>query len=152
MNQMKKGLCGILALVMCVTAMTGCAANPDKGTVTSKNDGVFEQNMTIPATAPLDERIQYSETFTSTDGTAEYVINFDQKMTSDPLPIVEVVPRFFTGEEVKQIAQVLFGDVDFYEREPEKDPQFSKEQLQKEINWMSSLANTEAMQELYGND
>ena len=152
MKQLKKRLCGILSIVMCITAMTGCAANPDRGSVTSKNNGVFEQNMTVAATAPLDEQLQYTDTFTSHDGTAEYAINFDQKMTSDPLPIVEVVPRFFTGEEVKQIAQLLFGDVDFYEREPEEDPQFSKEQLQKEINWMSSLANTEAMQELYGND
>lgn len=152
MKQIKKGLCGILALTMCVSVMTGCASNPNKGAVTSKNDGVFEQNMTVAATAPLDEQVQYSESFVSTDGTAEYIINFDQKMTSDPLPIIEVVPHFFTGEEVKQIAHVLFGDVDFYEREPEKDPQFSKEQLQKEINWMSSLANTAAMQELYGNN
>lgn len=150
MKQMKKRLCGILALGMCISAMTGCAANPDKGVVTSKNDGVFEQNMTVPATAPLDEQVQYAETFTSTDGTAEYIINLDQKMTSDPLPIVEVVPHMFTGEDVERIAQVLFGDADFYEREHEEDAEYSKEQLQKRINWMSEIASTEAINTLLG--
>ena len=152
MKQIKKRMCSILALTMCISVMTGCAANPDKGTVTSKNDGVFEQNMTVAATAPLDEQLQYTDTFTSHDGTAEYTINLDQKLTSDPLPIVEVVPHFFTGEEVKHIAQVLFGDVDFYEREPWKDPQYSKSQLQKKINLLSQLANKSALQELYGGD
>ena len=76
MKQLKKRLCGILSIVMCITAMTGCAANPDRGSVTSKNNGVFEQNMTVAATAPLDEQLQYTDTFTSHDGTAEYAINF----------------------------------------------------------------------------
>lgn len=152
MKQIKKGLCGILALTICISVMTGCASNPDKGVVTSKNDGVFEQNMTVAATAPLDEQLQYTDTFTSHDGTAEYTINLDQELTTDPLPIVEVVPHFFTGEEVKHIAHVLFGDVDFYEREPWKDPQYSKSQLQKKINLLSQLANKSALQELYGSD
>ena len=129
MKQIKKGSCGILALTICISVMTGCASNPDKGAVTSKNDGVFEQNMTVAATAPLDEQLQYTDTFTSHDGTAEYTINLDQELTSDPLPIVEVVPHFFTGEEVKHIAHVLFGDADFYEREPWENPQYSKSQL-----------------------
>lgn len=64
MKKIKKGLCGILALTMCISVMTGCAANPDKGIVTSKNDGVFEQNMTVAATAPLDENLHYTDTFT----------------------------------------------------------------------------------------
>ena len=150
MKQIKRCLCGILALGLCVSAMTGCAANPDKGVVTSKNDGVFEQNMTVAATAPLDAHIQHTETFTSTDGTAEYTIKLDQELTSDPLPIVEVVPHFFTGEEVEHIARVLFGDADFYEREPWENPQYSKAQLQKKINLLSQLANKSALQELYG--
>lgn len=152
MKKIKKGLCGILALTMCISVMTGCAANPDKGIVTSKNDGVFEQNMTVAATAPLDENLHYTDTFTSHDGTAEYTINLDQELTSDPLPIVEVVPHFFTGEEVKHIARVLFGDADFYEREPWDNPQYSKSQLQKKINLLSQLANKSALQELYGSD
>ena len=152
MKQMKKRLCGILVLVMCISFMIGCAANPDRGSVTSKNDGVFEQNMTVAATAPLDEEILYTDTFTSHDGTVEYTINLDQELTSEPLPIVEVVPHFFTGEDVKRVAQVLFGDVEFFEREHEEDAEYSKEQLQKRINWMTELATPEAIRELYGGE
>ena len=63
----------------------------------------------------------------STDGTAEYTIHFDQELKSDPLPIVEVVPHFFTGEDVKRVAHALFGDVEFYEREHEEDAEYSKD-------------------------
>lgn len=150
MKQMKKRLSGILALIMCILAITGCAANPTKGTVTSKNDGVFEQNMTVAATAPLDEQLLHSEIFTSADGTAEYIIHFDQELKSDPLPIVEVVPHFFTGEDVKRVAKALFGNVDFYEGEHEEAPEYSREQLQKRINWMTEIATPEALQTIYG--
>lgn len=150
MEQCKKCLRGIVAMVLCVPTLTACAANPNKSVVTSKNDGAFEQNMTVSATASLDEHIQYSETFTSTDGTAAYVIDLNQELTSDPLPIVEVVPHFFTGEEVRHIAHVLFGDAVFYEREPWDAPQYSKSQLQKKIDLLSQLASKSAMQKLYG--
>ena len=150
MKQVKKRLCGVLALVMCFSTLTACAANPNRGSVTSKNDGVFEQNMTIPATAPLDEEIVYTDTFTSHDGTVEYVMDLQQQITSDPLPIVEVVPHFFTGEEVKRICNVLLGDVEWREQVHEDDPQYSKEELQKKIRWMTELANESAIRELLG--
>lgn len=152
MKQMKKGLCGILALVMCISAMTGCAANPDRGSVTSKKDGVFEQNMTVAATAPLDEQLQYTDTFTSHDGTVEYNINLQQQITSDPLPIVEVVPHFFTGEEVKRICDVLLGETQWREQIHEDSPQYSKSEIQKKLKWMTEIANENAMRELVGDD
>ena len=152
MKQIRKRLCGILAMVMCVSAITACAANPDRGAVTSKNDGVFEQNMTVAATAPLDEQLQYTDTFTSTDGTVEYIIDLEQQITSDPLPIVEVVPHFFTGEEVKKICEVLLGDAEWREQVHEDNPQYSKGEIQKKLKWMTEIANENAMRELMGED
>lgn len=150
MKQIKKGLCGILALTMCVSVMTGCASNPNKGAVTSKNDGVFEQNMTVAATAPLDEEILYTDTFTSHDGTAEYTINLDQELTSDPLPIVEVVPHFFTGEEVKKVCDTLLGEAEWREQVREADPKYSKSEIQYKLEWMTEIANSDALRELFG--
>ena len=150
MKQMKKRLCGILSAAMCFTAMTGCAANPDRGSVTSKNDGVFEQNMTVVATAPLDEEILYTDTFTSHDGTAEYTINLDQELTSDPLPIVEVVPHFFTGEEVKRVCDVLLGETEWREQVRETDPKYSKSEIQYKLEWMTEIASADALRELFG--
>ncbi len=138
----------LLASVLFVLSLTACAANPNKRIVTGKSDGVFEANMTVPATAPLDAQIRHSETFTSTDGTAEYVMDLDQKITSQPLPIVEVVPHFFTGEEVKQICDILLGSTEFREQVHEKDPRYSKSELQKKLSWMSEIANSDAMGKL----
>lgn len=152
MKQLKKGLCGILALILCISAMTGCAANPDRGSVTSKNDGVFEQNMTVAATAPLDEQLHYTDTFTSHDGTVEYIIDLEQKLTSDPLPIVEVVPHFFTGEEVKRICDILLGETEWREQVHEDNPQYSKDEVQKKLKWMTEIANVDAMQSLHRED
>lgn len=152
MKQIRKQICGILAMVMCVSAMTGCAANPNRGAVTSKNDGVFEQNMTVAATAPLDEQLQYTDTFTSTDGTVEYSINLQQQITSDPLPIVEVVPHFFTGEEVKNICDLFLGETEWREQVHEDNPQYSKGEIQKKLKWMTEIANENAMRELMGED
>lgn len=152
MKQIKKGLCGILALILCISAMTGCAGNPDRGSVTSKNDGVFEQNMTVTATAPLDEQLHYTDTFTSHDGTVEYIIDLEQELTSDPLPIVEVVPHFFTGEEVKHICNVLLDDVEWREQVHEDDPQYSKDEIQKKLKWMTEIANVDAMRSLHQED
>ena len=63
MKRMKKSLSGILAAVLWISAMSGCAAE--------KPDSVFRQNMTAAATAPLDEKILLTDTVTSPDGTAE---------------------------------------------------------------------------------
>lgn len=142
----------LLCVALCITTLPACAANPEDSPVVGKNDGVFQQNMTVPATTPLEEQIQYTETFTSTDGTAEYQILFDQDLLSDPLPIVEVVPRIFTGGDLQRIAGVLFPEAEFYEREPEDNPRYSKSQLQKRMNWMTEIADEEAMRSLWGTE
>lgn len=150
MKQVRKRLRGALAVVMCFSTLTACAANPNRDAVTSKNDGVFEANMTNPATAPLDEQVHDTGTFTSTDGTVEYVMDLQQQIASDPLPVVEVVPHFFTGEEVKHICNVLLGDTEWREQIHEDDPQYSKSELQKKLKWMTEIANEDAMRTLMG--
>lgn len=149
MKQTKKRLSGMLAAVMWVSALTGCAASPDKAALTSKNDGVFQQNMTAAATAPLDEKILCTDTFTSHDGTTEYTFCLDQELISDPLPVVEVVPHFFSGEEVQHICQVLLGDAQWREQVHEKDPKYSKGELQKKLKWMTEIANADALGSLF---
>ncbi len=144
MKRMKKSLSGILAAVLWISAMSGCAAE--------KPDSVFRQNMTAAATAPLDEKILLTDTVTSHDGTAQYTIHLNQQLTSAPLPIAQAVPHRLTGEDVKRVAQALFADAPFYEREHEENAAYSKEQLQKRIRWMTELASREALTELYGGE
>ena len=144
MKRMKKSLSGILAAVLWISVMSGCAAE--------KPDSVFQQNMTAAATAPLDEKILLTDTVTSQDGTAEYTICLNQQLTSAPLPIAQAVPHRLTGEDAKRVAQALFADAPFYEREHEENAAYSKEQLQKRIRWMTELASREALTELYGGE
>lgn len=150
MKQLKKRLRAGVALGLCLAAMTGCAANPDRGSVIGKNDGVFQQNMTNPATAPVDTEIRYTDTFTSHDETVTYEMELSQRLTSDPLPIVEVVPHFFTGEEVQRVCEVVLGEAQWREQVHEKNPQYSREELQKKIRWMTEISNEQALRELLG--
>lgn len=136
---------GVLGLLL-----SGCVAAPKTQSVTSKNDGAFQANMTIPATAPVEESLDYSVTFPSKDGTVEYALTLSQDLFAQPLPIVEVVPDFFTGEEVQRISRVLLGDVQWRDQVHEGDPQYSQEELRYKIQWMSQLATPEAMADLYG--
>lgn len=140
----------LAALVSLGLLLSGCAAAPKTQSVTSKNDGAFQANMTTPATAPVEETLDYSVTFPSKDDTVTYTLTLSQDLCSDPLPIVEVVPDFFTGEEVKNICQVLLGDVQWRDQIHEGDPQYSREELRYKIQWMSRLATPGAMAELYG--
>ena len=148
---MKKRLTSALALVMCFSMLTACAANPNQGAVTSKNDGVFEANVTQQATGPVDEQVQISEVFTSTDKTAEYTVNINGTVTTGTLPVVEVVPHYLTGEEVQNVATVLFGNAEFYKKPHEAEKQdYSKAQLQQKLDLLTPLASEEAVKELYG--
>ena len=138
------------ALALAGTLLCGCAATPESGSVTGKNDGVFQQNMTNPATAPLEETLDYDLTFPSKDGTVEYTIRLSRDLFSQPLPIVEAVPDFFTGEEVRNICQVLLPEAVWREQVHVSDPQYSKEELRYKIQWMTQLATQEGMADLYG--
>lgn len=148
-TDMKKHLC-LVAVMALGALLCGCAAAPKNQSVTSKNDGAFQANMTVAATAPLEESLDYDVAFSSKDDTVEYSLHLSGDLFSDPLPIVEVVPDFFTGEEVKNICQVLLGDTQWREQIHESDPQYSREELRDKIQWMTRLATTEAMAELYG--
>lgn len=138
------------ALALAGTLLCGCAATPESGSVTGKNDGVFQQNMTNPATAPLEETLDYDLTFPSKDCTVEYTIRLSRDLFSQPLPIVEAVPDFFTGEEVRNICQVLLPEAVWREQVHVSDPQYFKEELRYKIQWMTSLATQEGMADLYG--
>lgn len=146
---MKKRL-RFAALACLGSLLCGCAAAPKNQSVTSKNDGAFQANMTVAATAPVEESLAYDVAFSSKDDTVAYTLHLSGDLFSDPLPIVEVVPDFFTGEEVKNICQVLLGDTQWREQVYESDPQYSQEELRYKIQWMTRLATPEAMADLYG--
>ena len=150
-KQLKKWQSG-LCVLMCLVILTACAANPTQEVVRSKNDGVFESNLsqTAPKEILEDTHIQLSEQFFSTDGSVEFQLSLDQNISTAAMPAVEVVPHNLTGDDVERAAQALLGDTAFYDQEPDSDPQYSKEELQTAISRWSQYTSEKAYSELYG--
>ena len=145
----------VLSWIVCLAVLTACAANPEKEVVTSKNDGSFDANVVLSATkpaegqdAPANQRVQYTDSFSSTDGSVEFTIGIDEEITALPMPVVEVVPHYLTAEDAKRVATALLGDVDWFEREPLLEPKYTKEQILEKNNRWTQYANSEAISEL----
>ncbi len=110
----------ILSFVLCIAILTACAANPDREVVISKNDGSFDANVVQSATNPTGtaQAVQYTDSFSSTDGTVDFTMNIDTEVSGAAMPVVEVQPHFFTSEDAQRIAKLLFGNAEFYEPDP----------------------------------
>ena len=110
----------VICSVLCIAILTACAANPDRDAVVSKNDGTFDANLIQTATVPNEpQHVEVTEEFTSTDGSVEFTMHLDQTIVPPEVPVVEVVPHYFTGEDARRISHVMFGeDAVFYEKEP----------------------------------
>ena len=101
--------------VLMAGSLSACAPKPTHDGVISKNDGSFDISVlqTEPSkseyTMEATRCIQYTELFTSTDGSVEFSFNIDQNITDQAYPVVEVRPHMFTSNDVRTIASVLFG-------------------------------------------
>lgn len=140
----------IVSFILCFSILTACAANPTQNIVTSKNDGAFESNIqqTSPQQQPDGTVIVRNSSFTSTDGSVEYIWNLDQTISDDPMPVIEVVPHYFTGEDVHNVAKALFGDAAFYDLGPESQRQFSKSELLEKIQLLTKYSSKEVFETL----
>lgn len=129
-------LVNAIIFLLCITLMTACAENPGQEVVVSKNDGAF--NAAIAQTAPASvivgegkETVEFAftDSFQSTDGKVDFTFQIQEEIPSGPMPVVEVVPHFLTGEEAKQAAHTLFGDVQMWEARPYFAETYSKKEM-----------------------
>lgn len=144
-----------ISLMLAMSMLTACAANPEQDIVISKNDGAFESNMAQTAPQQHSEEILLNRTdsFFSMDGSVEFTWNVDQTISTGAMPVVKVEPYFFTGEDAKQIISALFGsEVDFYDLGPESERQFSKAELQEKISMLTQYSNAEDLRWLMGDE
>ena len=95
--------------------------------------------------------MSYHDQFTSTDGSITFNLNIDQELLHKTAPVVEVVPHFLSGEEVRQIAQAVLPDASFYEYVP-GEQRYSRAELQDQIALWSPYATEEGFRELEGSD
>ena len=145
-----KKVIALLAIASICTQLCACQANPSTSIVISENDGSFDANLSKSSTVEpnTSENIQYFDKFFSTDGSIEFTVNIDQSLNTSTMPVVEVVPHKLLPEDVEKIANVLFEGATFYEREPSKNPCYSKRQIQNAIARWSKYTNYTAMAEL----
>lgn len=145
-------VCVLISIIL-VLFLGGCQKNPAERVITSKNDGSFDISSAISASENCDEittyEVQYDEFF-STDKTVKFTFAIDDVVSIGNTPIIEVSPHYLSEEEIKHIAQVLFGDSIIYEAERTFSPVYSKSEILKKINRWSQYANSEALQTLYG--
>lgn len=119
MKPLIKNALMIILLLFVLTFLCACVANPATDAVTSKNDGSFDANVVQSAIESGEtENINFDETFTCTDGSVKFRLNICETIAPDKMPVVEVVPHYLSVTDVKRVAEVLFGEVEFYEAEP----------------------------------
>ena len=152
----------IVSFILCFTILTACAANPEQEVVISKNDGSFDVNVVQSATEPTDihptsdattenntNSFQHTDTFASTDGSAEYFMEISEDIPQISMPVAQVIPHTLTEEDARQVSHVLFGDADFYELEPKLGGEFCKEDIQYALNMLSEYTSMEKIDSFY---
>lgn len=93
--------------------------------------------------------VKETANFLSTDGSIEFYLDIDAEVTGEVVPMVEVVPHYFTGEEIKHVGEVLFGDAEFYEEEPYDQRLYSKQEIQTKIDRWSRYSTMDALKVLF---
>lgn len=152
---LQKLLVVLLITNSCILSLSACVANPEKDIVTSKNNGMMQDviystesnggNLEIRSS-----RVTWKDEFTSTDGSVNFSVDIDSDVSPDVRQVVEVAPHMLTEEDIRRVATVLLGDIDFYERRSSSHPEYSKSQYQEMINRLSPYATKEGLTQLMG--
>lgn len=145
----------LIALFFLVSlSLMGCQNTPGNQSVISKNDGTADigsiQSADEHHLPGATQEIDILESFFSTDNSVEFSMEIDETLSDTDMPVVEVTMYYPTGQEVKQIAQAIFGDADFYELEPRLSPTWSKADIQEKITRWSAYTSLDAITDLFG--
>lgn len=158
MNRYKQ-ISFILLIVLLSLLVAGCQNNPTQNIVTSKNDGTFNAGIIQSATEPTNghvlpenQTIQYSDIFSSTDGSVSFSLNLEKKFDNQAWPVVEIVPHYLTSADAQRVASVLFGNATFYEKKPDAMSSYSKNEIQECIRRWLPYTNVENLRALLGED
>jgi len=152
---MKRYLSVIMVFLLFISVMCGCQKTPERNSVISKNDNVFQEkiNKTILSEEKADATevpLKWVDVFSSTDGSVTFNINVEKGVIEESKKVIEVAPHFLTSDDIRRVAEALLGNVNFYERRPSENPQYSKSQYLQMINRLAAYANKEALTELMG--
>lgn len=152
---MRRNAYTILFVFVILLLLSACQPNPKANYVISKNDGVFEKKIqdTAQKTVESNENIHKIGNFYSKDGSVEFTWNLNQEIKKEAMPVIEVVPHLFTGQDVKEVVSAIFGEnVVFYDLGPESERQLSKGEIQKKIRALSPYSSEETLKWLMGDE
>lgn len=133
-------------LILC-----GCQKAPQNeklfvaNTTSAASDEYTQQ--TLPATEPTTT---IHKRFESTDSSVRFELNIQMDTAISALPTVKVQPHYLTEQDAQQTAHALFGNADFYEREPYESTIFNKTEIQNRLQRWSGYIGDDALYDLYG--
>lgn len=133
-----------LAAALCLLMLTGCAPAQEAPAAVPETAAAAEVQPAPAAPMPTGS-------FSNQSGDVEFTWNLGETQALEPMPIVEVQPRFLTGEDMKNICTGLLGDVPFYDLGPRIQRQLSKAELQKKIDIMNLYRDQESLSRLWSN-
>ena len=142
-----------LLLAAAILGLAGCQATPEKGAVTSKNDGAFESALEA-APAPAAEGAggaggEYTDTFENASGSIRYELDLTAPAVETALPVLRVRPMEITSEMAERVARAIFGDGEIYEY----STQHTKSELEAAIlACRESIADWDALVERCGGE
>ena len=138
-------LCILLPLTLC-----SCAAKEPEAPAETENTIVeISRGDTGEDTNKLAaSAVAYTDSFKSADGSVNVEINLeDTSLYEGSFRTLQITPRPFTEEEVRHIAQVLFGDAVLYECSIGREA--TKAELQEQREILETLLEGDALKEMY---
>lgn len=138
----------ITVISLCLFSLLGCDSN-----VTLENTP--KQN--IPPTATIQTEavpekssrdFVYEKTCKNLDEQVEYFWNIHCPNTKLSMPILNVVPHYFTEDDVSNIAHALFGNAEYFDLGPESERKLSKREIEKRISLLEPYTSEDMRQRM----
>lgn len=153
MNKRLAIWCSIIATLVLLTA---CQRAPESSVVKSKNDRSFEEILTDKSNQSSESEEPIAtlnlDTFNSSDDSVQFSFDCVIDLVNEGLPVVKVTPHYITEDEAKRVAQVLFGDVPFYDGSDDSKESLTQDEIRRKIQRWSSYTTPEAVRELLGKE
>ena len=146
---MKRKIAMLLCILLPLTLCSCAAKEPEapaetENTVVEISRGETDGDVNKLAASA----VAYTDSFQSADGTVNVEINLeDTSLYEGSFRTLQITPRPFTEEEVRHIAQVLFGDAVLYECSIGREA--TKAELQEQREILETLLEGDALKEMY---
>lgn len=150
----KNYICILATISLFAFLCMGCQKNPQSALIIGKNnDGVG--NISVESSPEFHDTdstqaINIMSDFLSSDSSVNFHLEINDTIPMYNMPVVQVQPHSLTAEDANHIAHTLFPGSVFYEAEPDRSYNFSKDEIQTKIQRWSLYSNESALRELYG--